>query len=182
MMQSQTAPAVDARPGAAPVAPAATPAMLAALADAIASESRLLDDLVGIMQRQRSAVSTDDLESVDDSVYATHRVLVTLGEARRRRRSLNRLISDNDELALRELEAMLGGGLPEPLQKARESLRSAAETLAKEVEINRRVLRQALAAGDRYVRTLVGADVAVPYPTPTVADRPAGGVLIDRRA
>jgi hypothetical protein len=156
--------------------------MLSALADAISSESRLLDDLARIMQQQRSAVSTDDLQSVDDSVYATHRVLVTLNEARRRRRSLNKLIADNDDLALRQLEEMLGGGLPEPLATARETLRCAAETLAREVDLNRRVLRKALAAGDQYVRTLVGGDIAVPYPAGQVADRPAGGVLIDRRA
>jgi hypothetical protein len=159
----------------------ATPQVLEALADAISSESRLLADLVSIMQRQRSAVSADDLESVDDSIYATHRVLVTLGEARRRRRSLNQLICDNDDLALRQLEEMLGGGLPEPLQKAREILRTSAETLAREVELNRRILRKALAAGDQFVRTLVSGDTAVPYPVVAGADRPAGGVLVDRR-
>jgi hypothetical protein len=32
------------------------------------------------------------------------------------------------------------------------------------------------------VRSLVGADQAVAYPVTAQADRPAGGVLLDRRA
>jgi hypothetical protein len=165
-----------------PRAAVATPQMLDALADAIASERRLIEELVGIMRRQRGAVTADDLEAVDDSVYATHRVLLTLNEARRRRRSINRLICNDDELALRQLEALLGGHLPAGIQQARDALRQAAETLAQEVEINRKVLRSALAAGDDYVRSLVGADQAVAYPVTAQADRPAGGVLLDRRA
>ncbi|HEU4629165.1 MAG TPA: hypothetical protein VFS08_05445, partial [Gemmatimonadaceae bacterium] len=57
---------------------------LAALVDAHHSERKLIEDLASIMRRQRSAVAEDDLQGVDDSVFATHRVLVTLGEARRR--------------------------------------------------------------------------------------------------
>jgi hypothetical protein len=71
-----------------PVTP--TGATVAALADALRSEARLLGDLVNIMHLQRASVARDDIDGVDDSVFATHRILVTLGEARRRRRSLNR--------------------------------------------------------------------------------------------
>lgn len=162
--------------------PVATPSMLNALAEAIASESRLLDELAGIMQRQRAAVAEDDIDRVDDSVYATHRVLLTLGEARRRRRSLNRLISDNDELAIRQLEELLGGVLPDSLQQAREALRTSAESLAREVETNRRVLRQAMTAGDAYVRTLLGVETSAPAYGHQPAPEPrAGGLLVDRR-
>ncbi|HEX7241884.1 MAG TPA: hypothetical protein VF263_16500, partial [Longimicrobiaceae bacterium] len=79
-------------------------ASLDALVDALASERRLLDELVAIMRRQRSAVGVDDLEGVDDSVFATHRVLLTLNEARRRRRSLYTLLGDPEELRFPELE------------------------------------------------------------------------------
>lgn len=168
-----------------PLRPVATPAMLTALADAIASEGRLLDELTEVMRRQRAAVASDDLDRVDESVYSTHRILLTLGEARRRRRSINRLIADNDDLAVRQLEELLGGSLPEPLQTARERLRVAAEVLAQEVETNRKVLRQAMAAGDAYVRSMLGVteQVGGQYPTapaPTTPP-PAGGLLIDRR-
>ena len=56
------------------------------MTDALTTERRLLDELISVMRRQRSAVGDDDLQRVDDSVFATHRVLVTLNEARRRRR------------------------------------------------------------------------------------------------
>jgi hypothetical protein len=55
-----------------------------ALTDALISERRLLEELITVMRRQRSAVGDDDLQSVDDSVFASHRVLVTLNEARQR--------------------------------------------------------------------------------------------------
>jgi hypothetical protein len=56
------------------------------LTDALTTERRLLDELIVVMRRQRTAVGQDDLQAVDDSVFSTHRVLVTLSEARRRRR------------------------------------------------------------------------------------------------
>jgi hypothetical protein len=162
--------------------PVATPSMLAALAEAIASESRLLDELAAVMQQQRAAVADDDMDRVDDSVYATHRILLTLGEARRRRRSINKLICDDDELAVRQLEELLGGVLPDALQQARVALRRSAETLAGEVETNRRVLRQAMSSGDAYVRSLLGQDLATPaYPTRAVSEARPGGLLVDRR-
>ena len=52
------------------------------LTDALKTERRLIDELISVMKRQRSAVGDDDLQAVDDSVFATHRVLVTLSEAR----------------------------------------------------------------------------------------------------
>lgn len=38
------------------------------LADSMASETRLIDELIAIMRRQRQAVAMDDLQAVDDSV------------------------------------------------------------------------------------------------------------------
>ncbi len=160
MTQSQlaTAPALPSR------------ASLDALVDALASERRLLDELVAIMRRQRSAVGVDDLEGVDDSVFATHRVLLTLNEARRRRRSLYTLLGDPEELRFPELEEAFGAEAASRLREAREGLRGAALHLSREVEVNRRVLREALATGDEYVRALCGAP-----------DERRGGLLLDRR-
>ena len=158
---------------------------LAALVDAHQSERRLLDELIGTMRRQRSAVATDDLQGVDDSVFATHRILVTLGEARRRRRSLNTILGGSDELDTNTLLDVCGGSIPKPLEEARDALRSAAATLAGEVDVNRRVLREALASGDEYMRRLVGApDGARSDYTPSAApqfDGRGGGLLLDRR-
>lgn len=146
--------------------PAALDALRDALLDALRSERRLLDDLAGVMRRQRTAVGGDDLPAVDDSVFATHRILATLGQARVRRRGINRLLVGAEELPARELERALGTGMTDALRAARDELQGSAAALAREVDVNRRVLRDALAAGDARARVLV----------------PAGGALLQRTA
>lgn len=159
-----------------------------ALADAVSSEIRLLEDLIGVMRRQRNAVGEDDLQAIDDSVYATHRVLVTLAEARRRRRSLSQLVSGVDDFPLRNLEQLLGDTMIDELRNARDGLHAAALTLSQEVETNRQVLRQAMAAGSEYVRSLYGGqegEAMTLYsaePQRTERESSPGGVLVDRRA
>ena len=56
--------------------------------------------------------------------------------------------------------------------------------LQREVEINRRVLRVAIEAGDRLVRVLMGAPLAasISYvPTQHSRSGSPGGVILDRR-
>jgi hypothetical protein len=163
-----------------------SPAALDALLDALRSERKLLDELAATMRRQRTAVGVDDLQAVDDSVFATHRILATLGQARVRRRQLNRLIAGVDDLPARELDAVLGEQMTDALRDAREELQASAGALSREVDVNRRVLRDALASGEQHARTLAGApaEPAVGYgsATPNATSAPAGGVLIDRRA
>lgn len=159
-----------------------------ALANAVTSEIRLLEDLIGVMRRQRSAVGADDLQGIDDSVYATHRVLVTLAEARRRRRSLSHLVAGVDDFPLRNLEQLLGDTMIDELRDARDGLHAAALTLSQEVETNRQVLRQAMAAGSEYVRNLYGGQggeaMTLYSAEPQKSERESshGGVLVDRRA
>lgn len=158
-----------------------------ALADAVTSEVRLLEDLIGVMRRQRRAVGEDDLQAIDDSVYATHRVLVTLAEARRRRRSLSQLVAGVDDFPLRDLEQLLGEEMIDGLRNARDGLHAAALTLSQEVETNRQVLREAMAAGSDYVRNLYGGHPGEPMglysAEPQRPEREShGGVLVDRRA
>ena len=156
------------------------------LVDSLASEKRLVEELIIIMRRQRDAVGRDDLESVDDSVYAIQRVLFTLGEARKRRRALNHRVSQTDDLPLRELESILGDAATPEFRQARVALQGAARTLSNEVAVNRRLLREALAAGDEYARALFGVETTEPSgygngsqaATTTVAS----GQLINRRA
>ena len=147
-------PATSAAPFAA--RPFASPATLDALLDALRSERRLLEELAATMRRQRAAVGTDDLQSVDDSVFATHRILATLGQARVRRRQLNRLIAGVDDLPARDLERVLGDRMTDELRDARTELQTSAGALAREVDVNRRVLRDALKHGDAQTRLLVG--------------------------
>jgi len=153
------------------------------LTDALNTERRLLDELIAVMQRQRSAVGHDDLQSVDDSVFATHRVLVTLNEARRRRRALNTLIGQREDIGIHSLEDALGARMTPALREARDGLHNAARALSREVALNRRILREALAHGDAYARTLAGAEKSPVYatqPTPPQV-RSQTNSLLDRR-
>lgn len=153
------------------------------MTEALITERRLIDELIAIMRRQRSAVGDDDLQSVDDSVFATHRVLVTLSEARRTRRNLNALIGQREDLGIHSLDEALGERMTSALRTARDELHNAARALSREVSLNRRILREALAHGDAYARTLAG----VPADKPTYGAGPATppraqtASLLDRR-
>jgi hypothetical protein len=151
--------------------------------DALGSERRLIDELIGLMRRQRAAIGADDLQAVEESVYAMQRVLCTLGEARKRRRALNVRFGRAEDLGLRELEDALGESFTPRVREAREELQTAAQTLSGEVAVNRRVLREALAAGDEYVRALLGSGMPQPLYTEAAAtERPTGARLLDRQA
>lgn len=154
------------------------------LTDALVTERRLIEELIGVMRRQRDAVGVDDLQKVDDSVFSTHRVLVTLNEARRRRRTLNTLIGQREDMGIHALDEALGGRMTPALRAARDGLHDAARMLSREVALNRRILREALACGDAYARTLAGAEQAPTYaqqPTPTSQVRSQANNLLDRR-
>lgn len=164
-----------------------SPAALDALLDALRSERKLLDELAATMRRQRSAVGVDDLQAVDDSVFATHRILATLGQARVRRRQINRLLAGVDDVPARELDEILGAQMTDDLRIARDELQTSAGALSREVDVNRRVLREALASGEQHARTLAGApaEMSAGYGAHAAVPNggaPAGGVLIDRRA
>ncbi|MGH2898498.1 MAG: flagellar export chaperone FlgN [Solirubrobacteraceae bacterium] len=157
---------------------------LDSLTDALLTERRLIDELIAVMRRQRDAVGHDDLQKVDDSVFATHRVLVTLNEARRRRRTLNTLIGQREDIGIHSLDEALGPRMTPALRDARDELHVAARTLSREVALNRRILREALAVGDAYARTLAGAEESPTYaqqPTQTQQVRSQANSLLDRR-
>jgi hypothetical protein len=118
-------------------------ALVETLVDALSSERRLLEALITLVQHQRLFVGSGDLQGMTDGVYATHRVLVTLGEARRRRRTLNCLLGGSEDLGIQGLEQLLGARMTDSLQRARISLQATVRVLAREVEITRRVLRDA---------------------------------------
>ena len=140
---------------AAPVRPP-TAVLLESLHDALTGECRLLDELIAQMRRQRLAVGTDDIPCIDDSNFATHRILATLGQARQRRRQLNVLLGGTEDCTLRDLEGQLGEQVDDRLRGARVRLQQAADVLAREVGMNRKLLREALSANGQHVRTLVG--------------------------
>lgn len=161
-------------------------ALLNALLDALNSERKLLDDLITQMRRQRAFVAVDDIDGVDQSTFATHRILATLGQARTRRRQLNVLLGGSEDCTLRELEEMLGDQVDERLHSARQLLTQTADMLTREVAMNRKLLREALTNTDQHVRTLVGAPAQPStYATEGVATPASGaprGVLVNRTA
>ena len=140
------------------------------LTDVLGTERRLLEELVNVMQKQRAAVSSDDLQSLDDSVFATYRVLATLGEARRRRKSVNRLLCGAEDMNVNDLEEILGDRATPDVIAARNALQASAAILSREVDINKQVLRTAMDNGNDYVQKLFGSPTpAATYVAPMSA-------------
>jgi hypothetical protein len=133
------------------------PPMLETLLEALLSERHLIEELLSIVYKQREAVAADDLQGVDDSVFGVQRVLLTLNEARKRRRTINVRLGFDEDIPLRQLVELLGPLASEPLKRALDDLQKSARSLSREVAVNRQVLREALNASDDYVRLLTGA-------------------------
>ncbi len=134
-----------------------------AMTGALRQEEHLLRELAAVLRGQRTAIADDDLERLDDAVFGTHRVLLTLGEARRRRQTLNQMLGEADDLSMQALRDAFGGTPPTSVQAAIDALIEAGEQLHREVDLNQRVLRIAIDAGDQLVRALCGAPSANTY-------------------
>ena len=128
------------------------------LSDVLGTEKRLLEELMNVMRKQRAAVAADDLQALDDSVFATYRVLATLGEARRRRKSVNRLLGCAEDMNVNDLEEILGDRSTPSVIDARNALQIAAVALSQEVDINKQVLKTAMENGNDYVQKLFGSE------------------------
>jgi FlgN protein len=130
------------------------------LADALDAECRLLGDLRSVLEKQRDGVARDDAEAVDDSVIAAHRVMRTLDEARKRRRTVVGILSADEDTPLTDLDAALGSLMTPQLQIARARLHDEAQRVAREIEVNRRILRAAMEHGDRFMKAICGGPPA----------------------
>lgn len=108
-------------------------------AEAVTCETGLLEELIGLLRRQRQAVADDDLQVLEDLSVAIHRLLHQVAEARNAREVVQRA---SDRSTARH---------------ASEELRAVGRTLAHEVKLNRQILRDALMMDDEYVRVLRGA-------------------------
>ena len=127
---------------------------LACLVDELETERRLLDQLARVLLSLREGISSDDLASIDESVFGAQRILRTLQEARRRRRTLLRLLGVDQETELRDLDGALGPRMTQELRASRDELVQAATRLSRELTANRKVIDGALEAGDRPVRAV----------------------------
>lgn len=127
------------------------------LADAIKVECRLLRELRDVLKRQGKGIVHDDLEAIDETIVAAHRVMHTLGEARRRRRALLGFLAPTEDTRLDELDAALGPHMTSRLVSARARLHYEAQRVAREIEINCQLLSAALDREDRFIRGLCAA-------------------------
>jgi len=111
------------------------------LAEALHVERRLLDELSEVVRRQRTAVATDDMDVVSDCVFATHRMLFTLREARSHRGSIGALIGlpggADSGGGTDSLERALGPRMTPAIRAARDELHAAARALARELAASR---------------------------------------------
>lgn len=154
----------------------------ATLSAALAEESALVLELAAIMRRQRAGIAVDDITMVDDSVFAAHRLLRTMGEARRRRAVLTRALVGAADVPITALESALGPALAPDVENAVGDLRAAARQLDRELSLNRRVLEDALRAGEERIQLLGGGPVehgGDRYGAATTVERPR---LLNKRA
>jgi hypothetical protein len=156
--------------------------LIDALIDTLGAERRLLDDLSAIMLRQRAAISVDDLQGVDDSVFAVQRVLHTMAEARKRRRMLLERLGADGDTAPRDLCDALGVQGTDQVRRACEALESAARALSREVAVNRDVLKQGLATGEQFIRLLAGFSQPKATGYPDRGDGASAPILVNRQA
>jgi flagellar biosynthesis/type III secretory pathway chaperone len=154
----------------------------AALEEAFKTERRLLLDLLGVLEHQRSGVAADDIAQVDESVFAAQRVLRTLAEARRRRRALLGVIVGDEGTSLGDLDEAMGGSMTLGLRTARDELLDAARSLARGLDRNRLILQGAISSGDRLLKALTGApEGPIVYGAPGAKSAPSGTVLVNRQ-
>lgn len=124
------------------------------LARALRDEHTVLEDLLATLERQRRAVAEDDLDAVNDSVFAAHRLLGAYREARSRRRSAVILACGGGEGSVENLSRSRGERLTEIERTASDALRDAARRLVDAVGVNRQLLQATMFSGDAFLHLL----------------------------
>jgi hypothetical protein len=131
-------------------------------------------------------VALSDVDAIEGSIHALGRTLFTLDEARRRRTAITALLTGQDSMSCRELEASLGHPLPEPVAAARMAIQRAALQATEDVAVNQQVLKRALEVGESFLQQLfaTAGDPLPTYQAGEVRHEPAAmtGVLINRIA
>lgn len=165
-------------------APSGSRVTVDALTQSLRTEERLLRELLQVLRDQREGVATADLDRVNSSAFAAHRVLRTMGEARRRRRTLLGALAGAEDVPLGDLEVTLGARCTDELCAARDRVIEVARAVSREISLNRRLLQSALRAGDEHLRALLGgatASLGYDAAAQPVSDVRGHGILIDRQ-
>lgn len=160
----------------------AAPTLLTELSRALDHESRIVEELRDTLIRQREAVASTSADAVNATVDAVGRILMTLDEARRRRAVIVGALTGDPATRLDRLEATVPE-VPAELAESRRKWREAAATVAREVTINRGVLRRALESGDAFLQALFSTTATgTPVYGTRERDESPPGVLLNRRA
>ncbi|MGH7552807.1 MAG: flagellar export chaperone FlgN [Longimicrobiales bacterium] len=141
------------------------------LIEALERETRLLLELAVVLKRQREGFAAQDAQAVDDSIFAVHRVMRTLEEARRRRRAVLRIVVGDENVPVRELERALGSRVSPALAGARDRLQDVVRLVERDIIRNRQVLRDADPDGAVESGTPPGSAPA-PHNQPQTGDEP----------
>ncbi|MEO8199980.1 MAG: flagellar export chaperone FlgN [Gemmatimonadota bacterium] len=150
------------------------------------SEAALISDLGGALAAQRSAVASDDLESVEASLDLIGRTLSTLQDIRRTREDqLNDLGIDRGT-AISQLSRMCPSNQAPSLERACQAVRAAATQSSREAAMNQAVLQRAIETGEAFLQELFGtvtSDITEYAARPTRHRAVARmGVLVNRSA
>jgi len=156
---------------------------LAELAAALTREAEVVRALRESLVRQRAGVAADSAEAVHASCDDIGRILVALETGKRHRLALLAALVPDAPPTLESLERALGGALPPALAAVRATLRSEAETTAREAGVNRTVLKRTVEAGEAFLQALF-TGVAEPeavYRAGERRDDDGSGFLLDRK-
>jgi hypothetical protein len=110
------------------------------LADALAQEWRLVEELRRALRRQADGLATGDADAFDLATRAVARLQLTLDEARRCRVSLLWLLTGVPAVSLDTLEGWFDASLPTEVVAARDGVQRATAALEHEIARNRQVL------------------------------------------
>lgn len=131
---------------------------LPVLIDALNSEAEEIANLTSSIEDQRVAIEQDKIDKIDESVFAIHRILLTLSEAKRHRIEVATLMGiDDPEGGLSMLERLHQYENSADLYNAVTRLRASATSLSKLVRINRSILREALTQNERHAAAVLGS-------------------------
>lgn len=107
-------------------------------------EGRLLEELLDVVRGQRVGIVFGDAERLDDSVFAAHRLIRTLTEARRHLHTIVSVLAGGDATGLDDVEALFDAEAAVVLRNLRDRVCKTARTLSSEMAVNRLLIRQVL--------------------------------------